>query len=126
MKTKLFLAAALMTAALPASAQYLCSYTTYISDDDKFNSSGNSVISGYNKSSVAAILRQDRANLYVYGLGDRGDQADCVMRSKQQRAVFERLLNRGTISGSAIRRIIDGNPTVRVDLYRNYVNVSIY
>lgn len=106
-------------------ARYLCSYYAYISESDKYNSSGSSVITGYNKASAAAILRQDRANFYKFGDRDYGDTGDCVMYSKQQRAKFESYLRNGTATPSAIRSMIDGNPTIKVDLYTDYINVDV-
>ena len=106
-------------------ARYLCSYYAHISDNDKYNSSGLSVITGYNKASAAAVLRQDRANFYKFGDRDYGDTGDCVMQSQQQRAKFENYLRNGTATSSAIQRIIDGNPTVKVDIYTDSINVNV-
>lgn len=108
-----------------SNAGYLCSYYAHISENDKYNSSGKSVVNGYNKASAAAILRQDRANFYKFGNRDYGDTGDCVMQSAQQRAKLESYLRNGTATSYAIRQIIDGNPTIKVDLYTDYISVSV-
>lgn len=104
----------------------LCSYQAKISDNDKFNGSGKLIATEYNQATVAAILRQDRANFYKYNIRDTEDTSDCLMSSKDQRATFEKLMLNGTMDNSAIHAIIDGNPVVSVDLFPNHANVRIY
>ncbi|MDO4222791.1 MAG: hypothetical protein Q4D05_02010 [Acinetobacter sp.] len=108
-----------------SSSGPICSYTAFISDNDKYNSSGNPVFSGNNVSSFAAILRQDRANFYVFGSGDAADTADCMMSSKQNRARFESMMLNGTHDQTAIDKVVYGNPIVHVDLYENYIHVTV-
>lgn len=54
-----------------ATDTFICSYTAQISPQDKLNSSGKSIISGYDKKSVIAILRQDRANYHTLHKRDK-------------------------------------------------------
>jgi len=126
MKLKTILGSALLFVSSIASAdQYLCSYTAQISDADKYNSSGVYLANSYNKASVAGILRQERANFYVYGIRDHYDTADCTMNQKNQRAIFERLLNNSRIPPNFIRQVIDGNPIIDIHLYRNHIEASL-
>lgn len=127
MKLKTLLCSAMILCASSSAfaGRYLCSYTAQISDHNKYNSSGSRLATGYNKSSVAAILRQDRADYYVFGVRDPLDTGDCVMHSKQQRAIFERLLNNSKIGKDFIRAIVDGNPVVDIDLYQNHIEGRI-
>lgn len=104
----------------------ICSYQAQISENDKYNSSGSPVATAYNQSSVAAILRQDRANFHKFNLRDLGDTDDCMMGSSDQRANFEKLLRNGAIDSATIAKIVDGNPTVNVDLYSNHADVKVY
>lgn len=122
MKKMLFLFGILLSANVLAS-DYLCSYQARISSDDKFNSSGNYIATQYSRNVVAAIIRQERANFYKFGVRDDEDQGDCVFASKENRARLERWLASGQISANTIRRIVDGTPLIYVDVYRNRVSV---
>ncbi len=125
MKNKLLLMAVLLMSPMFAMAGdgYLCSYTAYISSKDKVNSSGKRLASGVNKSSVAAILRQDRANFYRFGKVDGADTSDCMGHSTDGRARLERLVRQSDISQSTMRRIVNGNPVINVEIYRNFVYI---
>lgn len=122
MKKMLFLFGILLSANVLAS-DYLCSYQARISNDDKFNSSGNYIATQYSRNVVAAIIRQERANFHKFGVRDDEDQGDCVFASKENRARLERWLASGQISANTIRRIVDGTPLIYVDVYRNWVSV---
>ncbi|WP_118778596.1 hypothetical protein [Neisseria lactamica] len=122
MKKMLFLFGILLSANVLAS-DYLCSYQARISNDDKFNSSGNYIATQYSRNVVAAIIRQERANFHKFGVRDDEDQGDCVFASKENRARLERWLASGQISANTIRRIVDGTPLIYVDVYRNRVSV---
>ena len=95
------------------------SYVARLSARDHFNSSGERL------TSAAAIIRQDRANFYVYGIRDPEDEADSFFQSKGNRALLEALLEHGRSSPGAIQRVVNGTPLVRVDVYRNFVTVTI-
>jgi hypothetical protein len=56
--------------------EYVESYTARLSARDHFNSSGQRL------REPGAIIRQDRANFYVYGLRDSEDQPDSYFSSK--------------------------------------------
>ena len=122
MKKILFLFGILLSANVLAS-DYLCSYQARISNDDKFNSSGNYIATQYSRNVVAAIIRQERANFHKFGVRNDEDQGDCVFASKENRARLERWLASGQISANTIRRIVDGTPLIYVDVYRNRVSV---
>ena len=119
------LAAMLLFAQTSRADDFICSYHARISAQDKINSYGRSVISGYNQSSVAAVLRQDRANYHAFGRRDFDDESDCMFSDKNHRARFEQYLNRGTLSRSAMRAIINGNPMIKVSIYTNHVEVDV-
>lgn len=96
------------------------SYVARLSDADHFNSNGERL------ESVAAIIRQDRANLYVYGGGDAEDERDTFFFDKGNRARLESMLNRGTATGSARQAILHGTPMIRVDVYPDFIDVDVY
>lgn len=126
MKLKtLIIGCSMLFSSLAYADNYLCSYTTQISEHNKRNSSGVWLAKGYNKQSVAAILRQDRADYYQFNVRDDYDTADCVMHSKQQRAVFEKLLNNSKISNEFIRAVVDGYPVIDIDLYQNHIEARM-
>ena len=113
---------AALTFTLPAAAQdrFLGSYVARLSADDHFASDG------YPLDTAAQVVRQDRANWHRFGNGDREDQDDPWFGSADARARLERQLNQGGAMNQATRRaILNGEPIVQVDVYRNSVRVSI-
>ena len=107
-------------AALPTQAQELLdSYIARIGPNDHFNSKGVRL------RNAAAIIRQDRANVHKFGKADGEDELDSYFNSKANRARMERMLRNGGGSKSAIRKIINGSPLIRVKIYRNSVKVTV-
>lgn len=109
------------------SEDFICSYTARISDDDKLNSSGNSVVSGVNKASVAAILRQDRANLHEFGLGDYEDNdGSCdFSNSAARQQLAKDVIANADLTKAQIRRIVRGNPLIKVEILHDYMIITI-
>lgn len=118
----LFLSVGLLMAVAPcaAFAQPIESYVARLSAADHFNSNGERL------TSVAAIIRQDRANLYVYGKGDSEDETDSFFADKGNRARLEEMLNRGAASKASRQAILNGTPAIRVDVYSDFINVEVY
>src|ERR1700693_6465061 len=88
---------------------FIESYTARLSARDHYNSNGQRL------KSAAAIIRQDRANFYVYGLRDSEDEPDPYFSSKDNRARLEEMLENGQTTPDAIDRIVNGTPLIRVD-----------
>ncbi len=101
------------------SQQLLDSYIARIGSEDHFNSRGARL------KSVAAIIRQDRANFHKFGRRDAEDEYDSYFGSKANRARMERMLRNGTSSRSARQEILNHQPLIRVKIYRNSVVVSV-
>jgi hypothetical protein len=99
--------------------RYIESYTARLSARDHFNSNGERL------RSAAAIVRQDRANFYVYGLRDSEDEPDSFFSSKGNRARLEEMLENGRTTPDAISRIVNGTPLIRVDIYATGISVQI-
>jgi hypothetical protein len=99
--------------------EYVESYTARLSARDHFNSNGQRL------REPAAIIRQDRANFYVYGLRDPEDQPDSYFSSKANRARLEQLLANGRTTREAISAVVNGTPLIRVDIYEQGVTVTI-
>lgn len=117
-----WLAAALvMGFAETASAQgrVVAEYTARIGPDDHANSSGDRL------TTVAAILRQDRANMHRFDLSDEEDESDDYFIDPQTRGLFEWLVSRGLVRADTHRAIINGNPLVRVTVYQRRADVEI-
>ena len=121
------LAATMMFASLatitgPATAQpgAIESYTARLSSQDHFNSSGQRL------RTVAGILRQDRANVHRFGRADGEDEGDRYFSSATNRAALENLILRGHVTRAAANAIINGEPLVRVTIYRGYVDVTVF
>lgn len=110
---------AFMTSATTALAQPLDTYRARLSEKDHYNSSGTPL------NSAAAIIRQDRANFYVFGKMDPEDEADTFFSDKANRARLEKMLFRGAISDDDLDVIINGTPVIRVDIFADHVEVTV-
>ncbi|MEM6712874.1 MAG: hypothetical protein AAF590_11415 [Pseudomonadota bacterium] len=94
-------------------------YTARISSNDRVNSQGDSL------TTVAAILRQDRANFHRFGMAEAEDGDDPVFASQEERGRFERLIAKGQVSAETRRAILNASPLVRVQIFPNHVTVSL-
>ena len=103
----------------PDLGAYIESYVARMGARDHFNSNGQRL------TSAAAIIRQDRANFFVYGIRDPEDQPDSFFSSKANRANLEELLENGVASPQAIARVVNGTPVIRVDIYQRGIIVTI-
>ncbi|WP_448952852.1 hypothetical protein [Labrys neptuniae] len=111
----LFLAASVSL----ASAAPLETYTARLSGADHFNTNGERL------TSVAAIIRQDRANFYLGYHRDREDESERFFASKENRARLESMLNRGRISASAADAVVNGTPLIHVEIYEDFIVVTV-
>lgn len=107
-----------------ANPTLLESYVAVLSERDHFNSSGTRL------TTAAAIIRQDRANFHKFGKRDHGDQSDRFFAGAKNRALLEQYIARGTSSPATLRAILNGTPTITVNIYRSadgqeYVNVIV-
>ena len=94
-------------------------YTARIGPQDRVNSSGDRL------DTVAAILRQDRANYHRFDQADAEDEGDPVFTTPDERGRFERLIARGVVTREARRAILAGTPLVRVRIYPTRVHVEL-
>ena len=115
------IAAALVAVSAPAAAQHgpLGHYNARLSARDHYNSNGERL------RTVAAILRQDRANFHRFNRRDRGDQWDGFFDDATNRAAFEQMVARSRLNEAARYVIINGTPVVHVDIYQGYVVVRV-
>jgi DnaJ-domain-containing protein 1 len=90
----------------------IASYAAHLSEQDHFSSRGERL------RSAAAIIRQDRANFHKFGRRDPRDESDPFFSSASNRDALEQMLSRGRIDKSLSRAIIDGTPSVRVEIFR--------
>jgi hypothetical protein len=100
------------------------SYMARLSARDHFSSRGERL------DSAAAVIRQDRANFYVYNMRDQEDEPDTFFAKKANRERLEKLLEHGTSTKSAVSRILNGTPLIKVMVYsdnagRDYITVTI-
>jgi len=89
----------------------IASYNAFIGNDDLYNSRGSRL------SAPWQVLRQDRANVHRFGVSQSGDEGDPIFSSTKNRAIMERLVANGTIQAGAGQRIVNGNVSVRVEIY---------
>lgn len=114
-----FLSAAFAVFANNALAQPIDTYKARLSKQDHYNSSGEELIS------AATIIRQDRANFYVFGKIDPEDEYDNFFKDKANRARLEKMLSRGSISDSDAESIMKGTPLIRIDIHAEHVVVTV-
>lgn len=117
----MIVALATLTVAPDALGQgrILESYIARLGPADHFNSYGERL------TTAAAVIRQDRANFHVYGQRDSEDEGDRFFASRENRARMEALLAAGRAGPGVRRAIVNGRPLIRVDVYRNAVNVTL-
>jgi len=98
---------------------FIESYTARLSPRDHYDSNGVRL------TSAAAIIRQDRANFYVYGMRDSEDEPDSFFSDKSNRARLEQMLENGRATRDALYKVVNGTPLIRVDIYANGINVTV-
>ena len=119
------LIAAILSAGLPHTAraqilgEYTETYTARLSPADHYNSNGVRL------HSAAAIIRQDRANYYVFGIRDSEDEPDSFFSIKGNRARMEQMLENGRATPDAVYKIVNQTPLIRVDIYSTGINVTV-
>jgi hypothetical protein len=99
--------------------EYTETYTARLSPADHYNSNGARL------HSAAAIIRQDRANYYVYGIRDSEDESDSFFSIKGNRARMEQMLENGRATPDAVYKIVNETPLIRVDIYSTGINVTV-
>jgi hypothetical protein len=109
----------LHTARAQILGEYTETYTARLSPADHYNSNGVRL------HSAAAIIRQDRANYYVYGIRDSEDEPDSFFSVKSNRARMEQMLENGRSTPDAVYKIVNETPLIRVDIYSTGINVTV-
>ena len=97
----------------------ITSYTARISSNDKVNSEG-----GHLKS-VGDIIRQDRANFHKFGTSDLEDQTDSFFSDEKKRERIPAMLKNGYIEKATQNAILNGSPSILVNVYRNHIDVYL-
>jgi len=92
-------------------------YVARLGINDHFNSQGERL------HSVAAIIRQDRANYHRFRVRDREDIGDEFFSSKSNRAILEKMLNNGFISKDTEYAILNETPLIVVKIFDGYIKV---
>lgn len=95
------------------------SYCATMGERDHFASDG------YPLKDAAAIIRQDRANYHLFHKRDQSDENDSTFASKANRARLERMLKNGSMDRATRAAIINGTPDVCIDVYPDYINVTL-
>ena len=121
LRTVLLMAVGLPFLLSPAiqADELLDTYVARLSANDHFNSKGKRL------RSVAAIMRQDRANYHKFGIRDSEDTGDDFFSNKSNRAILERMLNRGYISEKTKNAILNKTPLILVQIFDDYVKVYL-
>lgn len=125
MKNRFLFAAAIVAGlasapSLAAADELLGSYVARISWKD------HEASDGYKLDTAAQVVRQDRANVHLNIQTDEEDGDDSWFASKASRARLEKMLNQsGAMNSTTRNAILNGEPLIRVDVYRNSVKVKI-
>ena len=112
-RTLLALGLVLAAATPAAAAELIGSYNAFLSHADHYNSQGERL------TSAAAIIRQDRANFHKFGIQDDQDESDNYFDNVNNRAILERMLSDGDSDAGVLRRIVNSNVMIHVDIYRS-------
>lgn len=94
-------------------------YTARLSADDHTNSDGKKL------TTVAEIIRQDRANYHKFNLADSEDTADNFFEDAKNRERIPSMLKKGHIEKAVANSILHGTPVVTVSIYKNYIEVYL-
>jgi hypothetical protein len=94
-------------------------YTARLSADDHTNSDGEKL------TTVAEIIRQDRANYHKFNLADNEDTADNFFEDAKHRERIPSMLKKGYIEKAVANSILHGTPVVTVSIYKNYIEVYL-
>ena len=94
-------------------------YRARLSEKDHYNMYGERL------TTVAAILRQDRAYFHLYDMRDREDGDDVFFDSPANRDRLERMLVTGHVSQAVSRAITRDHPLVEVTVYPSRVDVTL-
>ena len=105
--------------AVSARQQPIETYYAELGRWDHFNSNGQRL------RSAAAIIRQDRANYHKFHRRDVGDTGDRFFDDAGNRARLEAMLNAGHADPGVVDTIINSTPIIRVDIYPNYIDVTV-
>lgn len=109
----------LPTASASAREQPLETYYATLSAWDRIDGMGHRL------TSVADIVRQDRANYHNRHLRDPSDIGDRYFRKEANRRQIPALLAAGRMDADTTRRILEQRPRVRVDRYADRLEVTI-
>ncbi|MEP0232943.1 hypothetical protein [Roseibium sp.] len=115
----LVVASTLLADKAAAQSQLLEAYSAFLGSADHFNSKGVRLTQPWQ------IIRQDRANFHKFGLGDPGDDGDRYFASAENRGRMEQMILNGTIERSAASRIVNSNVWITVEIYSDFVNVTV-
>jgi hypothetical protein len=99
--------------------QPLDGYVARIGPQDHFNSRGVRL------DNAAAIIRQDRANLYRFGKADPEDEPDSFFDLQENRALMEQMLRAGNSAPGAQSAIVNSTPLIQVLIFEDFVEVTV-
>lgn len=85
-------------------------YVARLGAEDHFNSSGVRL------DNAPAIIRQDRANFFVFNKRDPEDQSDTFFNMKESREMLEKMLENGKSTPETLAEIINGTPLIFVSV----------
>ena len=99
--------------------EFLETYTARLSANDHTNSDGKKL------TTVAEIIRQDRANYHKFNLRDAEDTADSFFADAKNRERIAGMLKKGHIDKKTTNSILNGVPVVTVTVYNKYIEVYL-
>ncbi len=97
-----------------AARDYLTEYCTEIAPEDQVSNKGEAL------SDAVAILQQDRFNVHVKGLRRKGDSVDAYFAGTTHCVEIAGAML--TIDKETSAAIVDGNPSLLLDVYRHKSN----
>lgn len=113
MKKFLILISLILSSIAYSNSQIVEVYTAKLSPRDHFNSQGKQL------TSIAEVIRQDRANYHSFKIRDKEDQGDRYFLDKKNRATLEQFINQEYLTEYHHHMIVKHVSLVRVFIFSN-------
>lgn len=105
--------------------EVICKYQAKISVTDRSNSAGKVIADAPNIDALAASVRQDRANFYVFNKRDIEDTNDCLFSNKSNREKIREMILNSNIGHDVVIGALAGK-VISVTVYKNKFSIDIF
>lgn len=107
-----------------AAEPTICVYSALLSRQDRFDAQGRALQLRPDSTSMATLLRQDRANFHALHKRDPEDTADCLFSTLAARQRLPELLRNGVLEPGLVDRIPHHDVLVQVQIFPERIRVA--